>query len=110
ILIGDTFDNFGLSTWPKDTKKLVRYRIVDEIASAEPVIKKLDRTFRRVYYIPGNHEARWENVLRKTPALDGLEWWWPLRGVLPSHWELLPINVQLRFKAADGRWVHIEHG
>lgn len=110
IITGDFVDNFGLSPFPKAAKDLAKYRVVDEVAAAATVVGEFERRFASVIYMPGNHETRWEHVLKKSPALEGLEWWWPLRDVLPSHWELLPPQSRIRQRAADGRWVYIEHG
>lgn len=110
IITGDFIDNYGLSPFPKDPKTLAKYRVVDEAAGTAKVVDRLEKQFENVIYIPGNHETRWDSIVKKTPALDGLEWWWPLRGHLPSHWVLLNPGARIRQKAADGRWVYIEHG
>lgn len=75
VLIGDTFDSYGLSRHQKSAKTVrTRGRIKDEVAAAKPAIAAL-RELGPVDVLTGNHEDWWDDVVSDNPALEGFEWW-----------------------------------
>lgn len=75
VLIGDTFDSYGLSRHQKAAKEArTRGRIKDEIRAAKPHLAWM-RELGPVDVLTGNHEDWWDDLVDENPALEGFEWW-----------------------------------
>jgi hypothetical protein len=93
VLIGDTFDSFGLSTHQKAAKaRRTRGRIKDEVAAGAPHVKAFTRWPTTV--LTGNHEDWWDDVVDENPALEGFEWWDMYRGALEGA-KVMPYGTAL---------------
>ena len=113
IILGDLFDNYALSTFPKSQAKLAKYSIRKEVDVAAKWIAKLNDTYSDVVYLPGNHEERWNRLVGKNAALEGMEWWWPLRDIIPPNWKLLDVDSRIELRGSGGSngiRVSLEHG
>lgn len=109
LIIGDLFDNYALSRFPKNQSALAKYTIRKEVEIAEKWFRIFDETYKEVIYLPGNHEERWNRLVDSNPALAGMDWWWPIRDIVPSRWELLDVDSRVELYKFGRRHV-IEHG
>lgn len=109
VILGDMFDYYGLSTFPKTPAKVATYSLLKEVEVAKPWIKRFSDDFEHVIMTPGNHEVRWGRVIDKNPALAGMEWWWPLRDFIPQNWTMLDVNSRIELRRA-GQRIWLEHG
>lgn len=100
ILVGDTFDSYGISRHPKSAKVLKNRKkvtVVEERESAEPWFTAWNEFTRpeRRHVITGNHEAWWDYVQDAYPGLVGTDWW-ELYGDLFDGWHLHNHGTALR--------------
>lgn len=109
LIPGDCFDRYALSTHPKEQKKLAHWTLQRETEAAAKWFQIFDYAYDDVIYMPGNHEDRWDRLVANNPALVGMEWWWPIRDIVPSGWELLDVDARIHLRR-DGRLYNIEHG
>jgi predicted phosphodiesterase len=109
LILGDLFDNYALSTFPKSQAKLAKYTLRKEVEVAEKWINRLEFFYKKVVYLPGNHEERWNRLVGKNPALDGMAWWWPLRDIIPPTWSLLDVDSRIELRRGGHRF-QLEHG
>jgi DNA repair exonuclease SbcCD nuclease subunit len=93
IIGGDLVDNNALSPFEKQQG----ITLVDEIESAQQLIRMLARSFKKVLFIAGNHD------LRVTKKLD---WAIPLQNDLEKFIEADVDNAT----ASDYRWMELRNG
>lgn len=71
VQVGDFYDTYGISSYPKRPPKLPA-RLTDETKAGRKLWLEITRHCKRVKYIRGNHEERIEaNVVQTFPALYG---------------------------------------
>ncbi len=72
VIIGDFFDCYAVSRFPKDPTR--KSRVVDEINDGVPLLDELESlNVPRVYFCEGNHEDRLSRyVVDMAPALHGM--------------------------------------
>ncbi len=98
ILIGDSFDSYGISRHPKSAARLLRasgVTIEQEAKSAKPWFERWQYMFDQKLCITGNHEAWWELVQDEYPGLVGTEWW-DLYGDLFDGWHCYKHGTALK--------------
>jgi hypothetical protein len=70
LLAGDLADNYSESHFLKDPSKI---QLKEEIAQVREYIRALSQLYEQVYYLEGNHELRWRDmILTRGPELLGL--------------------------------------
>lgn len=109
VIIGDLFDYYSLSDFAKKPSQLARYSIKSEVEVAIKWINHISILFDWVVYMPGNHEQRWDRLRAKNPALAGLDWYWPMKDIIPTHWNMLNVDSRVVLRR-QGMRVSIEHG
>lgn len=79
IQLGDFMDWDWISRWTKDNQRKVEgTRFLNEYATANSVLDQIEESVRhlnpkcQITILEGNHDWRVENVIDKTPALEGL--------------------------------------
>jgi hypothetical protein len=98
ILIGDTFDSYGISRHPKSAKVLKnrkRTTVAEEKESAEPWFRSWANNFDNLHMLSGNHEAWFSYIQDQFPGLADTEWW-DLYGSLFDGWHLHSHGTALR--------------
>lgn len=107
VLLGDSFDCWGLSGHRKEAARYWENgRLTEEAEAGRLWLEGMRElvTPGRAFIGPGNHEDRWYDLVDDHPALHGTEWWFPFRDVI-SGWSVLPRHW--RIKAGP---LNIEHG
>jgi hypothetical protein len=106
LSLGDTFDYWALSDYPKEAHRFETGALADEAAAALPWIERW-RGFSQVHLAPGNHEERWYRFTAREPAYARTEWQHPveqvLRHVVTSY---LPRGYQLVVGKASAQHGH----
>jgi UDP-2,3-diacylglucosamine pyrophosphatase LpxH len=77
VLIGDTFDCFGISHHKKNAAQMAtRGTVAHEASVAAPFLRKLRGQMRsaRCHVLTGNHEDWWDDLVDDNPGLSGMTW------------------------------------
>lgn len=96
ILIGDTFDCFGLSRHQKNAAQAAtRGSIAREVAAAKPWLARLGEGMKYREALTGNHEDWFDDLVDENPALEGMTWDYAYSGAL-TGWNVRPYGTALK--------------
>jgi predicted phosphodiesterase len=67
---GDIVDCYAVSDFDRDPQRVVRFQ--DELDSAMQVMAGFRRHAKSAFFLPGNHERRWQRFINRHPEISSL--------------------------------------